>query len=104
MKSSIIKISLVTFSLAGLLAFSQTQSVITGNIVPADGAESVWAFSGTDSARAVILNTGIFSLTVKPGIYKLVIDGKTPYKDVILENVDVKQGRPLDVGQIILQR
>jgi hypothetical protein len=89
---------------AGVLIFSMPQSAITGSMLPADGAESIMAFSGTDSAKGVILNTGSFSLSVKPGIYKLLVDAKAPYKDVLLENLEVKDERPLDIGQIVLQK
>jgi hypothetical protein len=104
MKKYLFSCGFIAASVVGFFAFSTSQSVITGNIVPAEGAEAIWAFSGTDSTRGMILNTGNFSLTVKPGIYKLVVDAKSPYKDVLMENVEVKQDRPLDVGQIILQK
>jgi hypothetical protein len=102
MKKLILLTSLSTALVGGLLAFTKPQSAITGSVLPADGAQAIWAYSGTDSTRAVVLNTGTFTIAVRPGIYKLVVDAKAPFKDVVLENVDVKDGRPLDVGQIIL--
>jgi hypothetical protein len=100
MKKTIIFSTLV----AGFLAFTKPQSAITGSVLPAEGAETIIAYSGTDSVRGVMLNTGSFSLSVKPGIYKLLVDAKSPYKDVLLENLEVKDERPLDVGQIVLQK
>jgi hypothetical protein len=104
MKKNILFTGLVAVSIASVFAFTASQSAITGSVVPADGAVAIWAFSGTDSTRGIILNTGNFSLTVKPGIYKILLDAKSPYKDFVMENVDVKPERPLDIGQIVLQK
>jgi hypothetical protein len=34
----------------------------------------------------------------------VIVDAKDPYKDVTLENLEVKQDQPLDVGEIVLQK
>ncbi len=104
MKKGILSSAILTVSLAGIFAFSQTKSAaIVGKISPADGAESVWAISATDSVRAA-LAAGSFSLPVKNGIYKVIVDAKEPYKDVLLDNIEVKQDQPVDVGEIVLQK
>ncbi len=77
------------------------QSAITGKITPADAAEAVWAIGATDSVKSGI-SAGAFSMQVKPGTYKLVVDAKAPRKDVLLENIEVK-GQPVDVGEIVVQ-
>lgn len=89
--------------MCALVGFTDDQSSISGKVTPADGAETVWAISGTDSTKATI-NSGTFSLSVKPGIYKLIIDAKEPYRDVLLENLEVKAEQPIDVGEIVLQK
>jgi hypothetical protein len=104
MKKNILYSVIVAISVAGALSLRAPQSAITGSVLPANGADSVWAVSEKDSARGVIINTGNFSLSVKPGVYKLIVDAKSPYKDVLLENLDVKDEQPLDVGQIVLQK
>jgi len=104
MKKSMLTFGIVAASVAGLFAFTTTnQSSITGRVAPADGAETVWAISGADSTKGAI-SAGAFALGVKPGIYKVLVDAKDPYKDVILENLEVKQDQPLDVGEIVLQK
>ena len=104
MNKSMLTCGIVAASFAGLFAFrTLTQSSITGKVAPADGAETVWAISGTDSTKGTI-SSGAFTLEVKPGTYKLIIDAKDPYKDVTLENLEVKQGQPVDVGEIVLQK
>ena len=47
---------------------------------------------------------GAFSFAIKPGIYKVVVDAIEPYKDAVLENISVKEGQTVDVGEIVLQR
>jgi hypothetical protein len=85
------------------LAFDSPQSTISGSVLPADGTESIWAVGQKDSVKAVIINTGAFSIPVKSGPYKLIVDARTPYKDIVLD-LDVKPDQPMDVGQIVLQK
>lgn len=85
------------------LSTDKLQSSITGKISPADGAEVVWAISATDSVKAMVA-LGSFSIQVKPGLFKLIVDAKEPLKDAQLDNLDVKENQVLDVGEIILQK
>jgi uncharacterized membrane protein len=104
MKKSMLTFGIFAASVAGLFAFSAaTQTAITGKVVPGDGAETVWAISATDSTKGT-LSAGTFTLDVKPGTYKVIVDAKDPYKDVTLENLEVKQDQPLNVGEIVLQK
>lgn len=104
MKKSMLTCGIIATAVAGLFAFkSVTQTAITGKVVPGDGAETVWAISATDSTKGTI-TSGNFALDVKPGIYKIIVDAKDPYKDVTLENLEVKQDQPLNVGEIVLQK
>ena len=41
---------------------------------------------------------------VRPGMYKLVVDAKQPYKDVMLDNLVVRADETLDVGEIVLKQ
>lgn len=104
MKKHMLTGGIALTAIAALFSFSTiTQTGITGKVSPADGAASVWAVSGTDTVKGVI-SAGAFSLAVKAGTYKVIIDAKEPYKDVQLESVVVKDGQPSDVGEIALQQ
>ncbi len=104
MKKRMLSFGIIAASAAGLFAFTAvTQSSITGKVTPAEGAETVWAISGTDSTKAAV-SAGAFAIQVKPGSYKVLVDAKAPYKDVTVENLEVKEGQPLDVGEIVLQQ
>lgn len=102
MKRTILTVVAGAITIAGVFAFTTVQPSIVGKLTPAEGAESIWAISGNDSVKAVI-SAGAFSLPVKTGTYKLIVDAKAPYKDVIVETVDVKD-QPVDIGEIVLQQ
>lgn len=103
MKKNILKGGVIAASIAALFAFNlPEQGSIIGKVTPAEGAESVWAVSGSDSAKASV-TSGTFSLSVKAGTYKVVVDAKEPYKDVTFENIQVKD-QPVDLGEVVLQQ
>jgi hypothetical protein len=104
MKRFFLAAFIILASVAVIYAFREkNQTSISGRINPVSGANIVWAVSGKDSATSNIVN-GAFSFSAKPGIYKIVIDAVEPYKDAILENVSVKDGQSVDVGEIVLQK
>ena len=74
-------------------------SGISGRVSPTDAVEFVWAIQGTDSLKSVPAN-GVFMLEAKPGLYKVIVDAKQPYKDVLVESVEVTDGKTTDLGEI----
>ena len=76
---------------------------IGGTIVPADGASYVWAIQNRDTVRTAPAN-GQFSLPAANGLWKVLVDAKEPYKDVLIENVQVNDGKETNLGEIRLQR
>lgn len=85
------------------ISFNHKKTGIVGRVNPVDAAEVVWVTSTTDSAKSVV-SQGQFSFDLKPGTYKLVVDAREPYKDVLLENLQVKPDETLDVGEIPLKQ
>ena len=102
MKRAIVYSAVLILTIVTLAAFTSTQSSITGKIKPADGAENVLLISGKDTTRHAV-NSGSFVISISPGIYKLIIDGKSPYQDLLMENLEVKPGMTLDLGEIFLK-
>lgn len=76
-------------------------SSIYGTIEPAEAAKKVWAINGKDSV-SVVPEAGKFSIAVTAGDWKLVIEAEQPYKDAVIENVHVTEGRSTDAGVIKL--
>jgi len=104
MKRFILFFGIILSCILVIYAFqNKNQTSIIGRVNPIDGANIAWAISGRDSSTSNIVN-GAFSFAAKTGIYKVVIDAVEPYKDAVLENISVKEGQTVDVGEIVLQR
>jgi hypothetical protein len=103
MKKNIITIGLIALITTIGLSFIPAKTSIVGRVNPADAAEVIWAISATDTLKG-IPGQGQFFIDVRPGTYKLVVDAKEPYKDVTLENLQVKADETLDVGEIPLKQ
>ena len=94
---------MLVLTVLAIFSFGKTKTAIIGKINPIDGAEAIWAIGGKDSLKTAVTD-GQFYFDVKPNMYKLIIDAKEPYKDVLLENLQVKQDETLDVGEIMLKQ
>jgi len=103
MKRLILVVAVLVAGLA-LYAFrSNLNGMITGKIFPITAVKNVWAISGTDSIKANMSN-GNFSISVKAGTYQVYAEAEEPYKSNMLDDVQVREGSPTDVGQIKLQQ
>jgi hypothetical protein len=76
---------------------------ISGSVVPADGALVIWAIQNTDTVKTAPAN-GSFTMAAKSGVWRVIIDAKDPYRDVMLDNVQVNDGKETSLGEIKLQR
>lgn len=104
MKKSFLPHLAILVMVVGLHAFRLIQgNGIIGRVTPPDEVEAVWAFSGSDTTRTTVQN-GAFAIDVKTGIWKVVIDAKPPFRDVIFEKVEVKENQATDLGEIRLQQ
>jgi len=104
MKRFILICLIIASTIVVVFAFrTKFQTSIVGRVNPVGGANVVWAVSGRDSTASSIVN-GAFSFDAKQGIYRVVIDGVEPYKDAVLENISVRDGQTVDVGEIDLPR
>lgn len=102
-----VKITLLAFIVMamGMLAFNSIQTgSIKGTINPAEGGNYAWAISGTDTLSTGITQGAFVITDVKPGTYRLIIQGVSPYKNATRENVEVKDGEATDVGEIMLEQ
>lgn len=104
MKKTAFTLIVTILTVAMLHAFRMMQSSsISGKVIPPEGSELILAISGRDSIRTNVIN-GAFVFTVKPGTWKIMVEGKAPFKDAVLERVDVKEGQNTDLGEIRLQQ
>jgi len=77
---------------------------ISGKITPADGAAEVEADNGTDKLKGAI-SQGAFTIpAAKAGAYTITILGKSPYKNAVIKDVKVEDGKATDLGEIKLEQ
>lgn len=104
MKKALVTLIATILTVAALHAFRLMQnSSISGKILPPEGADLIWAIGGTDSIKTNAVN-GAFAITVKSGTWKIIIDAKEPFKDVVLDKIEAKEGQNTDLGEIRLQQ
>lgn len=77
---------------------------VKGTIAPAENAGDVWAILGNDSTKVTALQGSFQISDLKAGTYKIVVEGKAPYKNFVKEGVIVKDGETLDLGKITLNQ
>ena len=77
---------------------------ISGKIVPADGAAEVEAAMGEEKLKGAV-SEGAFTIpAAKAGTYTVTILGKSPYKNAIIKDVKVEEGKATDLGEIKLEQ
>ena len=97
------KLTLLIFTLSIIATSFMLAGVsgIHGTINPADGAKKIWAINGRDTV-SIVPSSVTFSLNVKPGNWMLLIEAVKPYKDVMIRNIIVEDGRYTNAGEIKL--
>ncbi len=95
----------VVLIMAGIIySFTPRQTAyINGRVIPAEGADMVWAVNERDSIGARPAD-GQFSIKVKAGWYQVYVIAKSPYKNVQLNKLEVKEGSTIDLGEIRLEK
>lgn len=102
MKNAIVQLCLIVMAITGIHAMRLMQAnTISGRVISPDALQFVWAVQGKDSVIAPAFR-GQFALKVKPGIWKLLLHTQTPYKNMVIENVIVSDGKATDLGEIKL--
>lgn len=77
---------------------------ITGKITPADGATEVEAVNGADKLKGAV-SQGAFTIpAAKAGTYTITILGKSPFKNAVIKDVKVEEGKATDLGEIKLEQ
>ncbi|PSL42482.1 hypothetical protein CLV51_11210 [Chitinophaga niastensis] len=100
-----------TDSLAGLDSLKGIDAIrtieggsITGKVTPANGATEVEAINGAEKLKGAV-SQGAFTIpAAKAGTYTITILGKSPYKNAIIKDVKVEEGKATDLGEIKLEQ
>lgn len=96
--------ALIPFLMMTIWSFITSEaSGVRGTITPVEAITSVLLISGKDTVKNIPIN-GQFTIETRPGIYQLLVDAQSGYKDMLLERVIVEEGRMTDIGALVLQK
>ncbi len=102
MRNAIVQLCFIVMVITGIHAMRLMQAnTINGKVASPDALQYVWAVQGKDSV-IVAAYRGQFALKVKPGVWKVLLHTQTPYKNMVIENVVVSDGKATDLGEIKL--
>ena len=101
MKKNVMVLGVVALAMSSFISLKNV-SGIQGSIDPANGASKVMAISGTDTVSAIPVE-GKFSLDVKAGTWKVIVEAVKPYKNAVKENILVGEDGYADAGVIKLE-
>lgn len=99
--------ALLSFAIAtiALLSFQNSKPAsIKGKITPAFYGVNAWAISVTDTLYTSISDGSFEFPNAEPGIYKLIIEARSPYRSMAKDGIVVKDGQLTDIGELSLQK
>jgi hypothetical protein len=88
--------------LAGM-CFAYRDGSVYGRIKPYNAALHVWAVSDDDTGSAVIANGQFEIKNLRPGRYRIIVEGLYPYKVTTKPDVIVNDSAATDAGEIQLR-
>ena len=98
------KVSLIISAIP--ILFHCWQASVIGRIIPSNGADAVMAVALNDTLhlmKRTVITNGRFDMDLRPGIYKITIDGHMSYRDYTFDSVEVKPGKITNLGDIRVQ-
>jgi hypothetical protein len=101
-----VKTGLIALAVAttGFFAFNFAGASIKGSVTPAENAVGVRAISGTDTLKSAVENGKFELFAPKAGTYTIVVEASAPYKNTVKEGVVVADDKPVDLGEIALEK
>lgn len=95
----------VAIGTTSLLSFQNSKpAFIKGKITPAFYGVNAWAISGKDTLYTSISDGSFEFSNAEPGVYKLIIEARSPYRNMAKDGIVVKEGQPTDIGELTLQK
>ncbi len=103
MKNAFVQLCLVILVITGIHAMRLIKAnTINGKVSAPSALQYAWAVKGADSV-IVAADHGNFSIKVSPGIWKVLLHTRSPYRNQEIDNIIVTDGHSTDLGEIILQ-
>jgi hypothetical protein len=104
MKNALVQLSLVIIGISSIHAARLLQtSSFHLRMLPADGADRIWAIQGRDSMEMMKINGEYILRSVKPGYWQVLVEANQPYRDARFTVHDIRPGTDRDLGVIRLR-
>jgi hypothetical protein len=104
MKNAFVQLCLVVLVITGIHAMRLIKAnTIQGKVSVPYALQFAWAVQGKDSI-IVAAEEGNFTLKVKPGVWKVLLHLRSPYKNMVITNIKVSDGHITDLGEIKLEK
>lgn len=87
-----------------LLSFRSKPASIKGKITPAFYGIQAWAITETDTLYTTISDGSFEFPNAEPGVYRIIIEARSPYRHMAKDGIVVKDGQATDIGELSLQR
>ena len=105
MKNALVQLSLVIIGISSIHAARLLQtSSFHLRMLPADGADRIWAIQGHDSIKMIEVNGEYILRSIKPGYWQVSVEANQPYQDARFMVHDIKPGTDRDLGVIRLRK
>jgi hypothetical protein len=105
MRNAMVQLCLVLIGVTSVHAVKLLQtSSLHATILPAEGAEKVWAVQGKDSIKMTGINGEYYLSTVNPGRWQIHVEAKKPYQNARFKEVNIGPGVEKDLGEMKLQK
>jgi hypothetical protein len=105
MRNAMVQLCLVLIGVTSVHAVKLLQTAsMHATILPAEGAENVWAVHGKDSIKMTGVDGEYYLSDISPGHWQVHVAAKKPYQNVSLEEVYLGPGVEKDLGEIKLKK
>lgn len=101
------RLAILAFAIIAIVSLSFRTiepTPIRGKVTPAWYAVHAWAISETDTLYTTVDNGNFVFPNVRPGVYRIVIEARSPYRHMQMNGIVVKDGEATDVGELSLPR
>lgn len=91
-------IAFAVISMTLLISFKNPPvASIQGKVSPAWYAVNAWAISETDTLYTTVTDGNFDFWNAKPGVYRIIIEARSPYRHIARDGVVVKDGQETDL-------
>lgn len=106
MRNAVVQLILVLIGVTSVHAVKLLQnSSVHAVVFPAENVREVWAIHGKDSLKMTRNDDGEYYYpSVNPGYWQISVQARKPYRDTLIQAVNISPGTNKDLGDIHLNK